>query len=144
MAVMGSQDKGGRLWASLLFGKPGFLEPASDGRSLRILLSKVVRQPFDPLWRNIANNPRVGMLVIDLGSRRRLRSNGRASSMNSEEILLEIDEAYPNCLKYIQWRHVRQFFDVSPLATGYEREGAALDTELTTLIHSADAVFLAA
>lgn len=49
MAVLGSQDKEGKLWASLVFGRPGFLQPAEDGRSLRIVLSGVDRRPADPL-----------------------------------------------------------------------------------------------
>jgi len=143
MAALGSQDKKGRLWASLVFGNPGFLDPANDARSLRILLSEAVRQPADPLWRNIAINPQVGMLVIELGSRRRLRINGRAVSIRADQVLMEIDEAYPNCPKYIQRRHVRRLASVGSFAEGDALHGTALDPERTALIRRADTFFVA-
>ncbi len=143
MAVMGSQDKEGRLWASLVFGNPGFLDPANDARSLRILLSETDRQPADPLWRNIANHPGIGMLVIELGSRRRLRINGRAVSIRADEVLIEIDEAYPNCPKYIQRRHVRPLFPGGFFVAGDAQHGVALDPERTALIRRADTFFVA-
>jgi hypothetical protein len=141
MAVLGSQDKEGRLWASLLFGNPGFLDPANDGRSLRILVCEADRQPADPLWQNIATNPQIGMLVIELGTRRRLRINGRVSS-KADEVLLEVDEAYPNCPKYIQRRHVHRLASVGSLEAGDARHGATLDAERTALILRADTVFV--
>lgn len=142
MAILGSQDKEGRLWASLLFGNPGFLDPANDGRSLRILLGEADRQPADPLWGNIATNPQIGMLVIELGSRRRLRINGRVSS-KADQVLLEVDEAYPNCPKYIQRRHVRRLASDSAFAAGEAQQGVALDPERTALIRRADTFFVA-
>ncbi len=143
MAALGSQDKEGRLWASLVFGNPGFLDPASDARSLRILLREADRQPADSLWRNIAIHPGIGMLVIELGSRRRLRINGRAVSIRADQVLMEIDEAYPNCPKYIQRRHVRRLASVGSFAAGDAQHGAAFDPERTALIRRADTFFVA-
>ncbi len=142
MAVLGSQNQEGRLWASLLFGNPGFLDPANDGRSLCISLSEADRQPADPLWRNIATNPQIGMLVIELGSRRRLRINGRAS-LHADDILVEVEEAYPNCPKYIQRRHVRRLASDGPFAAGDAQQGMPLDPERTALIRRADTFFVA-
>ncbi len=142
MAGLGSQDKEGRLWASLLFGNPGFLEPASDGRSLRILLGEADRQPADPLWRNIAINPQIGMLVIELGSRRRIRVNGRAS-LQADQVLLQVDESYPNCPKYIQRRHVHRVAAVRSSQAGDPQQGVALDPERSALLRRADTFFVA-
>lgn len=143
MAVVGSQDGGGRLWASLLFGKPGFLDPASDGRSLRIRLSEADRQPADPLWRNLAVRPQIGLLAIELGSRRRLRINGRAVSVTADQVRLEVDEAYPNCPKYIQRRHVRQATARRSSEAGDGQHGVTLDPERAALIRRADTFFVA-
>ena len=143
LAVLGSLDKEGRLWASLVFGKPGFLDPAKDARSLRISLSAVERQPEDPFWRNIAGNSQIAMLVIELGSRRRLRINGRVAAISADEVLIEIDEAYPNCPKYIQRRHVRSLSAGDSFAAGDVRNGNALDPEHTALIRRADTFFVA-
>ncbi|MCI0623627.1 MAG: pyridoxamine 5'-phosphate oxidase family protein [Acidobacteria bacterium] len=142
MAVLGSQDKEGRLWASLLFGNPGFLEPANDGRSLRILLGEADRQPADPLWRNIAMNRRIGMLVIELGSRRRIRVNGRAS-LEADQVLLQVDESYPNCPKYIQRRHVHRGAAVRSSQAGDPQQGVTLDPERSALLRRADTFFVA-
>ncbi len=143
MAVLGSQDKEGKLWASLMFGNPGFLEPANDARSIRILLSEADRQPADPFWRNIAGNSQIGILVIELGSRRRLRINGRVASIRADEVLIDIDEAYPNCPKYIQRRHVRAPASGGSFAAGDALHGTALDPDRTALIRRADTFFVA-
>lgn len=142
MAVLGSQDQQGRLWASLVFGNPGFLEPGDDGRSVRILLSEADRHRADPLWRNIAANPQIGMLAIELGSRRRLRINGRITS-NADQAVLEVDEAYPNCPKYIQRRHVRRIASAGSLAADDALQGEALDPARAALIRRADTFFVA-
>jgi predicted pyridoxine 5'-phosphate oxidase superfamily flavin-nucleotide-binding protein len=142
MAVLGSQDQEGGLWASLVFGNPGFLDPANDGRSLRMMLGEADRHPADPLWRNIAANPQVGMLAIELGSRRRLRINGRISS-KADQVLLEVDEAYPNCPKYIQRRHVRRLASAGTFAADDAQRGAALDPERIALLRRADTFFVA-
>jgi predicted pyridoxine 5'-phosphate oxidase superfamily flavin-nucleotide-binding protein len=143
MAVLGTQDKEGRLWASLLFGKPGFLDLAGDGRSLRVLLSEDARLQADPFWSNLAETRRFGLLVIDLGSRRRLRVNGRAASVSAGELVLDVEEAYPNCPKYIQRRHLRQASGAPSIGAGSHREGSLLEPEQTTLIRNADTFFVA-
>lgn len=142
MAVFGSQDEGGRLWASMVIGNPGFLEPSDDGRSLRILLGDAGRHPSEPLWRNITTDAPIGMLVIDLGSRRRLRINGRASA-TADQLLVEVDEAYPNCPKYIQRRHLRRLGSRISLVADAAHHGVMLDPERVALIRRADTFFVA-
>ena len=110
---------------------------------MRILLSEADRQPADPLWRNIAGHSRVGMLAIELGSRRRLRLNGRAASVSADQVLIEIDQAYPNCPKYIQRRHVRPAAAAGSFAAGDVWEGAVLDPERLAAIGRADTFFVA-
>lgn len=142
MAVLASQDPDGNLWASTLFGNAGFLDPASDGRSLRISLSQADRQPADPLWRSLTSNPQIGMLVIELGSRRRIRINGRAS-LHAGNVTVEVEEAYPNCPKYIQRRHVHRLVAGLPFAEEEAQHGVALDAERAGLIRLADTFFVA-
>ena len=62
MAVIGSRDANGRLWSSILFGRPGFLDPAPDRRSLQIHIDAELQDPHDPLWNNINGNRQVGIL----------------------------------------------------------------------------------
>ena len=78
MAVFGSRDGKGRLWASMLFGSRGFMKSA-DGRNVEFDLSRMAVHEHDPFWRNIEADSTVGMLAIELGNRRRIRINGDIS-----------------------------------------------------------------
>ncbi len=103
MVVIGSLDRDGRVWASVLFGQPGFLR-ALDERTLEITISQARSAGDDPLWANLVDNSSVGLVVIELDSRRRLRVNGRMRKVAAERYIVDVDRAYPNCPKYIQRR----------------------------------------
>ena len=68
MALVGSIDAGGQVWASLLTSALGFLVPVNE-RTLRIAATPVVG---DPLGDNLHDHAAVGLLAIDLASRRRI------------------------------------------------------------------------
>jgi predicted pyridoxine 5'-phosphate oxidase superfamily flavin-nucleotide-binding protein len=145
MLVAGSIDPSGRLWASLLFGKPGFLDPAPDAQTLRVHLDQSIRQPDDPLWENWKNDPRAGLMVIDLGTRRRLRINGTVT-LQANTLNVHVDESFPNCPKYIQRRSVgllRGSSNAPDPSTQFRRDGYTLGDEQTALIRRADTFFVA-
>ncbi len=142
MAVIGSIDPDGRVWASVLFGQPGFLR-ALDEHTLEIDHSQPRSAKDDPLWTNLGGNPSVGLLVIELGSRRRLRVNGRARKVCDERTIIDVERAYPNCPKYIQRRDwkipaAEQQINATPSAQGKELSAAQ-----KTLIAGADTFFVA-
>ena len=118
LAVFGSVDGEQNVWASALVGNPGFIK-ALDDRRVEVDLTQTARNRHDPFWRNIEGESRVGMLVIDLGTRRRLRINGHLSDTTPGRLRLEVTESYPNCPKYIQRRHIvaRVANGASPFAT---------------------------
>src|SRR5262245_57863166 len=66
LAVVSSIDERGRVWASLLTGPPGFLRRMDE----RLMLIESQPAPFDPLRRNLAGRPDMGVLAIDLLARR--------------------------------------------------------------------------
>ena len=141
MVVLGSVDIDQIVWASVLFGRPGFVS-AADDRTLDFDLSRAGYDAHDPLWANIAGDPRVGMLVIELASRRRLRINGELRRVNEEMLRLDVLEAYPNCPKYIQRRHVVQ--RLGEPGDGVEsRSGVTLSPHQRTSIGTADTFFVA-
>ena len=107
MVVLGSVDADRNVWASVLFGRPGFIS-AADDRTVDFDLSQAGYDEHDPLWANIAGDPRIGMLAIELATRRRLRVNGNLTRVNDEELRVDVIEAYGNCPKYIQRRHIVQ------------------------------------
>ena len=105
IAVLGSLDHEENVWASVFVGRPGFMR-ADDERTIRFDLSTLTHNPYDPFWKNIKQNPQVGMLAIELASRRRLRINGRITRESDKKLTLNVEESYPNCPKYIQRRHI--------------------------------------
>ncbi|MGB5832986.1 MAG: pyridoxamine 5'-phosphate oxidase family protein [Thiohalocapsa sp.] len=142
MAVAGSLDRNGHVWASVLAGEPGFLR-AGDDRTLVLDVSRPRAAGDDPLWENLRGDPRIGLLVIELATRRRLRINGRVRSTPEPPWVIDVEVAYPNCPKYIQRRHWTRPTDPVPRATGASRRGSILTPEHRTWIAGADTLFVA-
>ena len=53
---------------------------------------------------NLTVGGQVGMLVIDLATRRRMRLNGMAETQSDGFIQIHARQVYANCPKYIQVR----------------------------------------
>ena len=86
------------VWASVLVGKPGFLY-SEDGRRVSLDVSQPGSTADDPLWKNLRDNPQIGVLMVEFASRRRIRINGRIRSSADERLCVEVETAYPNCPK---------------------------------------------
>lgn len=146
MLIAGADDASGRLWASMLFGEPGFLS-SDDGRALRINLTSSAPRADDPLWGTIAADREIGLLSIELATRRRLRVNGRVSSHTDTQLMVDVAAAYANCPKYIQ----RRTLQVLPSSTGLDAwtpataptTGTQLEHADRALIANADTFFVA-
>ena len=98
--AVGHADPDGRPWASLLFGKPGFID-SPDPQSLRL---KAQPLSGDPLANSLRQGQPLGMLGIEFHTRRRNRLSGRIRSASTEGIELAVDQAWGNCPQYIQTR----------------------------------------
>jgi predicted pyridoxine 5'-phosphate oxidase superfamily flavin-nucleotide-binding protein len=134
MAVAASLDGEGRVWASLLTGPAGFLRPVDD----ELLVVETRAAPADPLVQNLALRPELGVLVIDLARRKRLRLNGRGL-LDQGRIFLAVEQAYANCPKYITPRRVE------PVQRGpiSYRRSDALDADQRGWTAGADCFFVA-
>jgi uncharacterized protein len=99
IAVAGSVNGEGRVWASLLVGEPGFLYPM-DANTVRIEAQSL---PGDPLADNIAQTHHLGLIAIDFVMRQRMRLNGTAKKQG-HGYDFHVEQAYSNCPKYIQVR----------------------------------------
>lgn len=140
MVALSSIDESGDVWASLLFGKPGFLR-TYDGKTIQIDVQEKERDESDPLWTNIEHHRDLGMLFIEIASRRRYRVNGTVERIDGHGVELAIREAYPNCPKYIQRRHLRQLGETRlPVQSA---KGATIRGGIETLIRQADTIFIA-
>jgi len=103
LAVVASVDADGQPWCSALLGPPGsFTAPGLD----RVELARRTGRADDPLWHNVRDDPRVGLLFIETGSRRRYRVNGKVADAGGDPLRVEVHEAFPNCPKYITRRYL--------------------------------------
>ena len=144
LVVLGSVSPGGATWASLVVGATGFARvvPGSEGRSVELDLARARVHPADPVLADLASDPRVGMLFIELGTRRRLRINGTARRAG-ERLAVAVDETYANCPKYIQRRWLRSAVDLAQARPGPVSQGTALGERERALVRSADTFFVA-
>ena len=143
MVILGSVDDEQDVWASVLFGPPGFVT-APDERRVEFDLSRAGINEHDPFWKNIQHNSRIGALFIELATRRRLRINGTVARPTDGELELNVAECYPNCPKYIQRRHVH--VDSANDAESAPRqliEGESLGADQSALIAASDTFFVA-
>ena len=142
MAVLGTVDDHKNVWASVLVGKPGFME-ALDERTVAFDLRQTARNPYDPFWENIEHQPEIGMLVIELTSRRRARINGRMTRESDDRLRLDVVESYPNCPQFIQSRQVTSNLVGSLEPAAEPQRGDALGPKQQALIRAADTFFVA-
>ena len=141
MAVFGSLDREQNVWASVFMGQPGFMQ-AEDERTIIFDLTNIIHNSDDPFWVNIQENQKVGMLAIELASRRRLRINGTISRISDDYLRLHVEESYPNCPKYIQRRYLTtalQEFDATSPAS---ERGEVLGDSQHSIITKADTFFV--
>jgi predicted pyridoxine 5'-phosphate oxidase superfamily flavin-nucleotide-binding protein len=140
MVVLASTDVDGRSWSSVLYGKPGFVHASGDAE-ITIEVPAARRDAADPFWANVDAHPAVGMLFIELGSRRRYRINGTVAGKDDASLVITVQEAYPNCPKYIQRRALRAMH-AEGCADGVAT-GSSIGGSVAALLRAADTVFVA-
>jgi uncharacterized protein len=140
MAIISSRDAEGRRWASFLFGEKGFLQPV-DRKTLRIDLGPAELDLKDPLWKDIAEPQNIGLLVIDLATRRRLRINGPIRR-EGDRLEIQVEQFYPNCPKYITRREISIRPRGANQAAGKSKEGTSLKDDQISLIQRTDVLFM--
>ena len=149
MVILGSVDEE-NVWASILLGHPGFVR-AVDRQTVEFDLKRAFIDLSDRFWKNIERENRIGMLVIESESRRRLRINGALRShavrliakITPDKLQVQVLESYPNCPKYIQRRQLSLNVDAKPRQSGKLQSGQILTPEQENLIRSADTFFVA-
>ncbi|MGA7438651.1 MAG: pyridoxamine 5'-phosphate oxidase family protein [Luteibacter sp.] len=140
MVAVGSIDAAGDLWASLLFGKPGFAQ-ATDGKRITLDVPMAHRHAHEPLWANLARHKDIGMLFIELGTRRRYRVNGSVAAVDDARVEVDVREAYPNCPKYIQRRVLRALTERH--TASQSASGTVLRGSVGAIIRHAGTLFIA-
>ena len=138
LAIVATTDDAGQPWCSALVGEPGAFVVIDP-----ITLSIGVRRGIvgDTLGDRAAPDAPIGLLFIDLASRRRYRVNGTVADANDEQIIVRVVDAYPNCPKYI---HRRQLGVAELDATEHAVHGGTrLGADERAFIHAADTFFVA-
>lgn len=134
--VITARDAAGRLWTSPLVGPAGFLEVRSEST----VAVHAAIPAGDPLH-GLGAGQKVGMTAIEFVTRRRVRINGILVESRAGHLLVEVEQAYGNCPKYIQQRTLAP--DSLHLADrDRTRRGIALEPEDVELIRAADTFFL--
>lgn len=131
LALASTVDSSDRIWASLITGKPGLLQ-AVAAQTLRI---------DSDLLENWRDRDEIGLIVIDLATRRRLRLNGKVEVRGDREIYLHTQQVYFNCPKYIQVREIDA--DIVKTSDRTVQILPALTQQQQQFIHQADTFFIA-
>lgn len=136
--IASSKHESGEIWTSVLAGGAGYVK-VKDSGTIEMYPHLFYSNPDDVFWHNIKQHSQVGLLFIEPATRRRFRVNGKVMVENGKLIIL-VDQAYPNCPKYIQQRHVRR--TGTPKYFTKSIEGSILDPEMISMIKVADTFFV--
>jgi len=135
--AVGARDDQGRPWATLLARAPGFARsPDPAALTIRALPAR-----GDALTEAFVEGADVGILGIELHTRRRNRVNGRVAACEESGFTLAVEQAFGNCPQYIHERRWREAPPEAREATA--RHHDALPEHLVRWIESADTFFIA-
>ncbi len=136
MLILGAEDNAGDLWASALFGEPGFIHsPTPTQLSINAALP-----PQDPLATSLKTGSHLGLLGIQLQTRRRNRANGIITAADGDTLSLGITQSFGNCAKYITRRQPEPNLNYGDFS--HEQFSNWTD-HAVKLIRSADTFFIA-
>jgi uncharacterized protein len=138
MVVLGSVDAAGDAWATVRTGYPGFLR-AIDDQHLHLDLK---RDPLDPADAGMDNGKAIGLLGIDLGTRRRNRLNGEVVR-DENGFSMRVEQSFGNCPKYIQLRGAHYAADPTLPSEFVPVRGNSMDEAARNLIRRSDTFFVA-
>jgi predicted pyridoxine 5'-phosphate oxidase superfamily flavin-nucleotide-binding protein len=130
-----SLDVAGWPLASILTGTAGFIH-SPDPETLRV---DTRHDANDPAAGTLRVADEVGLLGLDLATRRRNRANGRVAAADDGGFTIALRQSFGNCPQYIQRRSVYPGSSVSAPA----KPLTSLDAEARKLILEADTFFVA-
>ncbi len=98
--VAGARDAAGQTWATLLEGDSGFVDTPNE-TTLQI---NAVPSAGDPLEGALRAGTDLGLIGIELATRRRNRVNGRVTAHTDSGIQFEVGQSFGNCPQHIHAR----------------------------------------
>ena len=133
--LVGSRDADDQPQASVLWGTPGFATSPQPQR-LRI---DTLPEADDPLAANLRAGTGLGLLGIELPTRRRNRMNGRVEAVSDGGFAVAVQQSFGNCPKYIQVRS----WQAATRQPGQLEQGEDLDPRWLPLVEGSDTLFIA-
>jgi len=133
--VAASVDALGRPWATLLEGPEGFVSSPDP----RVLTIDTTLPADDPATPGLVAGQAVGLLGIELHSRRRNRINGQIRQAVEGQLEVRVEQSFGNCPQYIQ---LRDYTRVAKPAQA-RVDATTLDATTVSMIQAADTFFVA-
>jgi len=135
--VASARDSQGRPWATMLAGSPGFVQ-SPDAESLTF---SARLDQGDALAGSLNAGVKVGLLGIELDTRRRNRINGTLVASDESGFSISVDQSFGNCPQYI----AKRFWHSKNTATRQSsaKQSDALSASMMTWINDADTLFIA-
>lgn len=137
--VLGSVDSSGDAWVTLLSGKPGFMT-SPDPQHLNFAAHP---DPQDPATASLTDGAAVGLLGIELHTRRRNRMNGTLQQQTDQGFAVAVEHAFGNCPQYIQLRDFTFVREPEDFATVPAAQSLDIDDQhVRAMISAADTFFV--
>jgi predicted pyridoxine 5'-phosphate oxidase superfamily flavin-nucleotide-binding protein len=137
VVFIGSADRAGLMWSSMLVGEAGFAEVTGP----RTVVLHALPCRDDALAGAFEEPVDVGLVAVDFARRRRIRINGRAVR-TGDSLTMQTSQVLGNCPKYIQ-RRVPSLAEPVTGASAAGDRGPALDDLDRQWIREADTFFIA-
>lgn len=136
--IAAAVDGAGQPWATLIEGEQGFVT-SPDPRQLSFDLSAMALDPLDPASSGLGAGEAIGLLGIELHTRRRNRINGHIRQASAHGLEIAVEHSFGNCPQYIQLRQYRRVHE-----RGGERlDATELDARTRAMVEDADTFFVA-
>ena len=132
---VGALDDAGWPVATVLTGEPGFVQSPHP----QVLVVDGLPDHLDPVGHHLKAGAPIGLLGLDLATRRRNRANGRIGMIGEDGIGIAINQSFGNCPQYIQIREVRRAAPSGRPSIALQ----GLDQAARDMIARADTLFVA-
>lgn len=137
--VIGSVDCDCMPWATIRSGRPGFLH-SPDPLTLDI---NAASDPDDPAEAGMNDGDAIGLVGVDLLTRRRNRLNGTVIRNGGDRFSVSVGQSFGNCPRYIQNRQFSFVRDPAEPKRSEVLVSDRLDADARRIIEAADTFFVA-
>jgi ferredoxin-NADP reductase/predicted pyridoxine 5'-phosphate oxidase superfamily flavin-nucleotide-binding protein len=132
--VIAGGDEAGRPWVTILEGPAGFVA-SPDPRTLTVAATLDPQEPLSP---TLASGTEIGMLGMELATRRRNRLNG-VFRPEGGSFAIDVCQSFGNCPQYIQ---EREWHRVGTGSKAVARVSDRLDDGQAARVAAADTLFI--